>query len=115
MPTTEEEKTQQAFTRTVVDRVIAKGIHPARAEKAVESLRFLQLNTGKWVVWLFGNYGPLESWQDGATDVIVKDIQYLAPEAPKPVKTVAQIRKAEREERDERARSEKRDMVRGAF
>nr|MBA3405383.1 hypothetical protein [Gemmatimonadaceae bacterium] len=61
----DETETQRLFTRDVVERLIANGLHPARAEAAVEKgLRFLQLNTGAIVARVVAEYGPIDTWQD---------------------------------------------------
>ncbi|MBA3342875.1 MAG: hypothetical protein H0W30_18910 [Gemmatimonadaceae bacterium] len=76
----EEAEAQRLFTRDVVERLIAKGLHPARAEAAVEKgLRFLQLNTGAFVARVIADHGPIETWQDGAASVLLRDINYYAP------------------------------------
>ncbi len=117
MSTSEEEtEKERLFTRDVVERLITKGLHPARAEAAVErGLRFLKLNTGAVVARVTADYGPIETWQDGAANVLLRDITYFAPEPPQQPKAPPQPRQAKQKEAEERSITQKRNMVREAF
>ncbi len=68
----EQAEKEHRFRREVVDSLIAKGVHPARAEMAVEKgVRFLTMNTGTVVARVIAEYGPVEKWQDGAADILL--------------------------------------------
>ncbi|MBA3405488.1 MAG: hypothetical protein H0U13_12530 [Gemmatimonadaceae bacterium] len=112
----EQAEKEHRFRREGVDSLIAKGVHPARAEMAVEKgVRFMTMNTGTVVARVIAEYGPVEKWQDGAADILLRDLRYDAPEVPKPPTAPPQSRQAKAEESAEKALAEKRSTVAGSF
>lgn len=71
-----------AFIADVVKRLIEKGVHPARAQKAASWIRFVPMSDGRTVARVRAEYGPIESWHDGAASVLMSDLDRLAPEIP---------------------------------
>ena len=112
----EEIERQRLFVRDVVERLIIKGVHPARAEMAVEKgVRFLTMNTGSVVARVGVDYGALDTWQEAAADVLLRELKYYSPEEPKPSLSPTQQQQAKREESAEAALSEKRRTVSESF